>query len=146
MYLMGQKNNQKSSLSQQERNYFISARTSRRNWMLMAIPLPFLLQSSPPNLCFPAFHTGEFFFWYMSFCSKTSDKSKSLRYLLDFKLLLIFFADIICFRRPVVFRGILFSEEKTQTNYIENYLNVFPFRSLGWSWFCRKKDGFNYKS
>lgn len=56
------------------------------------------------------------------------------------------FLEIICFTSLMVFRGTFFSEEGTRTNYIENYLSVFPCGPLGWSWFCCKKNGFNYKS
>lgn len=41
---------------------------------------------------------------------------------------------------------ILFGEEKTWTNYVENYLTELPIGPLGWFWFYCKKDGFNYKS
>lgn len=35
--------------------------------------------------------------------------------------------------RLMGFGGILYNEEKTQAHYLENYLTVFPFGSLGLS-------------
>lgn len=94
--------------------------------MFWSVPLAFVLSQ---NSAFPHFIQESSFPDVCLFVSKP--QINLLRYLLDIKLKLLIFC-----RCNMLYKTnglvILFGEEKTWTNYVENYLTKLLIGPLGW--------------